>query len=207
LFVKQEKNAMKKILSTLALTAAMTLVATSAFAATTTYKATLSGPSEVTPNPSPGNGIATIVIDDTALTMQLTVPFADLTSGTTAAHIHCCTPSALTGAAGVATMVPTFDGFPLGVTSGLYEHSFDMSDAAFYNPDFLSAHGGTAATAAAFLLNGITLNQSYLNIHTTAYPGGEIRGFLVAMPIPEPATWAMLAAGLAGLGFCYRRRA
>ncbi|RYI98684.1 MAG: PEP-CTERM sorting domain-containing protein [Acetobacteraceae bacterium] len=41
---------------------------------------------------------------------------------------------------------------------------------------------------------------------TVAYPNGEIRGFVVAAPIPEPAEWAMLGAGLAGLVWLGRRR-
>jgi hypothetical protein len=37
-----------------------------------------------------------------------------------------------------------------------------------------------------------------VNIHTTQFPGGEIRGFLDA--VPEPAAWALmlLGFGLAG---------
>ena len=99
-----------------------------------------------------------------------------LQPATTAAHIHCCISPP--GNTGVATTTPTFPGFPLGVTSGSYSRTFDMTAASSYNPAFVTAHGGTTAGAAAALLAGLQAGQAYLNIHTTMFPGGEIRGFL-----------------------------
>jgi hypothetical protein len=198
---------MKQIVGTFALAVSMLLAAAPLHAASTTYRATLSGPAESPPNASPGTGMATLVIDDSAMTANLHVSFMDLVGTTSASHIHCCTTDPLTGAAGVATMTPSFVDFPLGVSSGVYDHSFSLADPAFYNPAFLSAHGGTADAAAAYLLNGIAANEAYLNIHTSQYPSGEVRGFLVAVPVPEPGSWAMLGIGLAGIAFCYRRQA
>ena len=99
--------------------------------------------------------------------------------------------------------MPTFTGFPLGVTSGTYDHTFDTLDVATWNPAFIAAHGGTSAGAEAFLFAGMLANESYLNIHTSMFPGGEIRGFL---RVPEPATLALLCCGLLALGFVRRER-
>jgi hypothetical protein len=54
-----------------------------------------------------------------------------------------------------------------------------MMNASSYNPAFVTSHGGTLVSAAAALLTGLQAGQSYLNIHTTQFPGGEMRGFLL----------------------------
>jgi hypothetical protein len=102
------------------------------------------------------------------------------------AHIHCCLASLFAAGTnvGVATTVPAFPGFPLGVTSGTYDHVLDLTSASSYNPAFVTMQGGTVVAAEAALINGIETGKTYLNIHTTNFPGGEIRGFLVASPTP-----------------------
>jgi hypothetical protein len=147
------------------------------FTATGPVAPGLSSLNENPPHPeSTATGTAVVTWDTTTNLMTVDVVFSGLTTPDTAAHIHCCV--APNGTAGVATTVPTFTGFPTGVTSGTYSHTFDMLNLASYNPAFVAAHGGTAATAAADLLAGLQAGQAYLNIHTTMFPGGEIRGFL-----------------------------
>src|SRR5579862_1643911 len=125
---------------------------------------------------SPGTGNALVAWNTLTNQMTVNVAFSGLTSGTTASHIHCCAPPPAN--TGVATTVPTFPGFPLGVTSGTYSRTFDMTSAGSYNPAFVTANGGTPASAEAALFAGLVAGQAYLNIHTTMFPGGEIRGFL-----------------------------
>jgi hypothetical protein len=179
--------------------------ASTAQASITIYNANLSGSNESPPNASPGTGLAVVTIDDGANTMRVQVTFSGLTGTTTASHIHAPTPSPFSGTAGVATTTPTFAGFPLGVTSGTYDSTLDLLLSSSYNPAYITANGGTPASAETALLSAISSGRAYLNIHTSTFGGGEIRGFLVAV-VPEPASWAMMLLGFGAIGVVARRR-
>jgi hypothetical protein len=165
------------------------------------FTANASGALEVPPNASPGRSLTKLDVGNTS--MSVDVAFSNLISQSADAHIHCCTASPFSGAAPIA--VP-FDGFPTGVTNGNYTNTFALDNPLTYDPGFITANGGTPQSATTALLNAIAANEAYVNIHTTAFPNGEIRGWLVAAPVPEPAEWAMLGLGVGGLLWMGRRR-
>jgi hypothetical protein len=197
---------MKPLVAGIAALSIVTLgLVSNAEATPITFTAELSGANESPANASPGFGFAQVDFDFVAGTMRVRVTFGGLTAGNTASHIHCCTAVPFTGTAGVATTVPTFTGFPSGTTAGDYDHTFDMTLASSYNPAFVTAQG-SVANAELALYNGMLQGRDYLNIHTTNFPGGEIRGFL--RTVPEPSTIALFGAGLLGifgLGMMRRR--
>ena len=169
------------------------MVAPTAYSAPIMYFANLTGPSESPPNTSPGTGFTEVDFDIVAHSMRVQVSFSGLEGTTIASHIHSATAVPGTGTAIVATTTPTFPDFPLGVTSGTYDHTFDMSLASSYNPAFITANGGTVASAEAALAAGLAAGEAYLNIHTSVLTGGEIRGFL-AQAVPEPSSIGLLGA-------------
>lgn len=142
------------------------------------YYAGLSGANESPPNPSAGSGEAIVSYDPDSFMMRVRAVFSGLSAATTVSHIHCCIQQGMT-TAGVATQTPSFAGFPTGVTSGSYDGTFDMTLASSYNATFIAAQGGSVSGALAALLAGMRAGTSYFNIHSTMYPGGELRGNLM----------------------------
>ena len=165
------------------------------------YNVNLSGAAESPPNASPGVGLGLVIVNTLNNTMTVSGSFSSLQGSTTASHIHAPTAVAGQGVVGVATTTPSFIGFPLGVTSGTFSQTYDMTLASSFNAAFITANGGTAAAAFAALATAIDGGRAYWNIHSTTVPGGEIRGFLTPTTGPinelQIPTFASSPVGIA----------
>jgi hypothetical protein len=146
------------------------------------YVAILSGADESPPNPSAGIGSVVVEVNLDLFSMRIEADFSNLAGTVTAAHIHGNTSTPLAGMADVITVLPSFTGFPTEVTAGGYDQTFDLTSPSTYNPAFIEASGGTISLASNALLFGLEGGTTYFNIHTTAFSGGEIRGFLLPTP-------------------------
>jgi len=132
----------------------------------------MSGLEEVPPNASPGTGLVTGTLDDvTGAVLVVTGFYSGLLAPTTASHIHGMAPPGTN--AGVI--------LPLTHTSGT---SGTLSGAGVL----------TGAQVA-----GMIAGNTYVNVHTAQFPGGEIRGQITATPVPEPAAYLAVLLGAGAL--------
>jgi hypothetical protein len=146
------------------------------------FEANLSGLQEVPPNASPGTGFGQIILDDVLNQITVELSFQDLLAAAVAAHIH--------GPASPGVNAPVL--FPLDLT-GAFGSSGTIAPQVF----------AITPVQIAQLEAGLF----YFNVHTSVFPGGEIRGQALAVA-PEPSALATAAVGaLVVAGAARRRRA
>jgi len=125
---------------------------------------TLSGAQEVPPNNSPGTGNVTVTLSADHTMITVSGNFSDLTAPATAAHIH----GPATPGQNAAILFP-LSGLPNATSGTIPSQTFSIT-----------------GTQAALLQPGLL----YVNIHTSNFPGGEIRAQLTGGcgPTPTPTS-------------------
>jgi hypothetical protein len=115
--------------------------------------------------------------------------FTDLTGTTTGGHIHGPTtdpaPASFTENAGILIALDSLAGWNSSATNGGFSGTVTLTSSQ---------------------ATDLQAGRLYINVHTSANPGGEIRGYLV---VPEPNSIALLIVGLAGaftIAYCRRAR-
>jgi hypothetical protein len=146
--------------------AAITLPAVAA-AQTIAFCVTLDGGQEVPPVATFSGGYGTVTYDTVARTLVLDIIY-DMESAAFAAHIHGPAPPG--------------------------ENAPRVADLTLSNPysgTITNTVGPITEDEEADLLGGLW----YINIHTDAHEGGEIRGQIANCPVPvEPTTWGRIKA-------------
>lgn len=139
------------------------------------FDAALEGIQEVPANASPATGYGTVLLNDAENQITVNFSWSGLTASATAAHIH-----------GPAS--PGFNASPIFTLAGITGTSGSIAEQTF----------SISPSQVADLKEGL----HYINIHSSTYPGGEIRGQL--MLVPEPATLSLVILG--GLSLLHKRR-
>jgi hypothetical protein len=132
--------------------AVLTAAAGAAQAETLSFHATLNGASEVPPNTTTGTGMAMATLDTNTKVLKYTVTYQGLTGPATAAHFH--------GPAGPGANAPP-SVMLMNVQTSPITAQATLTDAQIAD---------------------LRAGKWYVNVHTMAHPGGEIRGQVTAAP-------------------------
>lgn len=144
------------------------------------FAAHLSGAQDVPPTNSPATGFFTVDLNTPQTMITVNGSFSGLEGPATAAHIH--GPGLPGMNAGV--LFP-FTGVPNATSGSIPTQMFNITP-----------------TEVGYLESG----ELYVNVHSTVFTSGEIRGQLAATPEPEPGALMLLGIALLALMVAMKKR-
>jgi CHRD domain/PEP-CTERM motif len=132
-----------------------------------------------------GSGVLTL----SGNTIHITGSFSGLSGTWSADHIH--GPAAPGVTANVLYGLQSLTTLNAGNTSGNIAGDVTLAD-------------GTGGFTIAQQLSQLNSSLWYVNVHSSTFGGGEIRGQI--LPVPEPSTFGLIALGLGGAWWLARFR-
>jgi CHRD domain/PEP-CTERM motif len=175
---------------------------------------------------STATGFAIVTVDTVAQTITTDFSWTGLTGVADRSHLHDAPPD-------ISRLQPPNDRFFHEVINDLFDADDNVIGSTVDGPvgcwydltyvgcapssgslhDFLQLDDSRYDTTGEFgftdfdaLLAAFKSDGLFLDIHTEAYPGGEIRGQLLFERAPEPTTLALLVLGLSGLLVSRKRK-
>lgn len=148
--------------------------------ASTLFEAFLFGTTENPANASTATGYGTVLLDDTQTSITVNLDWTGLTSLATAAHIH---GPALPNVN--AAIIFPLSGVPAATAGVIPQQTFAINSTQ---------------------VGQLQSDLYYMNVHTSQFPGGEIRGQLRAKAVPEPSAVLLGILGLGSISGIIRRR-
>lgn len=155
------------------------------------------GPEEDGSTNSPGSGQGHVELDLTTNIVSYDLSWDGLIGGLTKLHIHGPASSETSNPQHIIEIFgPPEVPSELATTSGRVVDSFELQTLEQPGFDPLPPDA---------IVDAMISGQAYLNVHTTVFGMGEIRGNL-GVPVPEPSAWLLGVLALGSLTILRRSR-